>query len=111
MRLLAIVPIGGAGSKVGHFTGLPPALTDGKDTRQQMGGARFAVIEDTAEGVFLYRYGSGGEFVGDTWHQSIDDAKHQAVFEYGDSISTWSEIPPAVQDVVEFGINQLGQAG
>jgi hypothetical protein len=60
------------------------------------------------DGVFLYRYGAPGKYVGDTWHLNIDDAKHQAAYEYGESITTWSDIPAEVQDVVAYGTNQMG---
>ena len=108
MRLLAFILSGEESSKVKHFTGLPPALTRGKDTRQEMGRACFLVIEETPEGVFLYRYGVQGKFAGDTWHLNIDDAKSQAMYEYGASITTWSEVPVEVQDVIAFGVNHLG---
>jgi hypothetical protein len=108
MRLLAFIPSSGESSTVKHFTGLPPALAGGKDARQEMGRACFLIIEETPEGVFLYRYGVQGKFAGDTWHLNIDDAKSQATYEYGASITTWSEVPAEVQDVIAFGVNQLG---
>ncbi len=110
MRLLATISSGGETSKVKHYVGLPPALTGGNDTRGELGGARFLVIEENQDGIFLYRYGLGGNFVGDTWHMNVDDAKHQASYEYGESVNDWADVPPEVEDVVAFGLNQLGSS-
>lgn len=107
MRLLAFIPSGEEASKVKHFTGLPPALTGGKDTRQELGGAHFLVIEENPDGTFLYRYGIGGKCVGDTWHMNVDDAKHQASYEFGESVQEWADVPPEVEDVVAFGLSRL----
>jgi len=68
------------------------------------------VIEENQDGIFLYRYGLGGNFVGDTWHMNVDDAKHQASYEYGESVNDWADVPPEVEDVVAFGLNQLGSS-
>lgn len=65
------------------------------------------VIEENPDGVFLYRYGMGGGFVGDTWHMNVDDAKHQASYEYGESVKEWADVPPEVEDVVAFGLSRL----
>ncbi len=110
MRLLATILSSIEASKVKHYTGLPPGLTGGKDTRQELGGARFLVIEENADGVFLFRYGVDGGFVGDTWHMNIDDAKHQASYEYGESVEEWADVPPDVEDVVAFGLSRLASA-
>lgn len=107
MRQLAIIPNDGGPSKVKHYAGLPPELTGGTDSRQVLGNACFLVIEEKPDGIFLYRYEAKGECVGDTWHMSVDDAKHQAVYEYGDEVKAWIDIPPEVGDVVAFGMNRL----
>ena len=107
MRLLAFILSGGESSQVKHFTGLSSALTGGKDTRQEMERACFLVIEETSEGIFLYRYGVQGKFAGDTWHFKIDEAKDQASYEYGEFVQEWADVPPEVEDVVVFGLNRL----
>jgi hypothetical protein len=107
MRLLATISGGIEAPKVKHYAGLPPELTEGKDTRKELGGARFLVIEENTDGIFLYRYGTQGECVGDTWHMNVDDAKHQASYEYGNSVKEWSSVPAEVEDVVAFGLSHL----
>lgn len=94
-------------SNVRHYVGLPPELTSGKDTRQQLGTPVLLLIEDTHEGVFLFRFSSEGDEVGDTWHQTIDEAKAQAHFEFGDHISSWKVVPEDIQDVFAYGLKTL----
>jgi hypothetical protein len=46
-----------------------------------------------ADGAFyLFRYNDAGEFGGDTWHQSIEEAQDQAKFEYEIEASDWSTV-------------------
>ena len=78
MRMLAVIS-GSVIGKTKHYLGMPPRLTGGIDTRQELSPALFLVIEEKPDGIFLYRYGIGGVFAGDTWHKSIDDAKHQVI--------------------------------
>ncbi len=66
--LFLILPDGREASKVKHYEGLPPELTNGEDARTQFGSAAFLVIEAMKDGVFLFRYDRSGECVGDTWH-------------------------------------------
>lgn len=78
--------------------------------RSALASPHFLVIDgdmpkpDT--GVYLYRYRVDGECVGDTWHPTIDQAKEQATFEYGDLLQEWQEIPSDV-DMVSYGIERL----
>jgi hypothetical protein len=53
------------------------------------------------------RFSNGtGNFVGDTWHQNVEDAKHQAEFEFDGMISHWVDLPRDVTDVVEFALRE-----
>jgi len=60
------------------------------------------VISTENDGIFLVRYAPDGEFAGDTWHQTIDEAKRQATFEYGELVGPWTAIPSDVQDIASF---------
>ncbi len=44
---------------------------------------------DDAGHAMLYRYRDDGAFCGDTWHETLQDAKNQATFEYGILESAW----------------------
>jgi hypothetical protein len=47
--------------------------------------AEALLIEVEADGVFLFRLSADGQFAGDTWHESVEEAKEQAKFEFGPS--------------------------
>jgi hypothetical protein len=49
----------------------------------------------------LYRYTASKDFAGDTWHQSLDEAKRSAEFEYGEALGAWEELPEAVAEGAE----------
>jgi len=40
---------------------------------------------------FLFRLDPNGHCIADTWHQTLDEAKQQANFEYGIEESDWKE--------------------
>jgi hypothetical protein len=79
-RLFTLLSNRASDSKVKHYLGAPPELTGGKDTRQEMGAAALLVLDETSEGVFLYRHDAKGEVVGDTWHMTIDEGKRAGGF-------------------------------
>lgn len=67
--------------------------------------ADLLVIDERPDGVFLLRCTATGEFGGDTWHRSVDEAKAQAAHEYGPGIA-WAPIPGTESDPVAFAIRQ-----
>ena len=105
VRLFAIVHAQVLHPRVRHRLGLPPELTEGADDAQLLPQPHVLVIEEESQGsVFLYRMTQRGEPGGDTWHQSVEDAKDQAVYEYGDAVGAWNEIPADVPDAREFAV-------
>ena len=50
-----------------------------------------ATVEIQAEksGFLLLRFDSSGQFSGDTWHQTLEEAKEQARVEFNISDSDW----------------------
>ena len=89
---------------VKHYCGLPPELTAGSDHRKQMETPALVCIEETSDGVFLFRFTADGHVVGDTWHTTVEEAKQQARFEFPELLSGWKVVPAEVEDVVEFGL-------
>lgn len=61
-----------------------------------------AVYDGTS--VMLYRYRSNGEFCGDTWAATLEDAKHQAEFEYGSALGPWFRVPSEISDARRYAI-------
>lgn len=87
------------GSSVMHYRGFPPEVTEGEDRRTALPLARLLLIEQKANDIYLFRFTEKGDYAGDTWHQSIEEAKKQAAFEYDVSVNSWQKIPPNVKDV------------
>jgi hypothetical protein len=53
------------------------------------------VLETQQSGAaMLFRYTADGADCGDTWHQTIEDAKHQAAWEYEAALGMWAAAPP-----------------
>lgn len=83
-----------------HYRGTPPDLTGGIDQREKLSRPRLLTIEEKSDGIFMYRFTSEGERVGDTWHMSLEDAQHQAEYEYQELLSEWTPVPLDVDDPV-----------
>jgi hypothetical protein len=54
------------------------------------------LIEENADGIFLYTI-RPNKFIADSWHQSIEDAKAQAVFDADSIVGPWRTV------LTEFG--------
>ncbi len=85
-----------------HYSGLPPKLTDGNDSRTPMPHARILLIAEEESGILLCRFTASGEFAGDTWHENVENARHQAVSEYGDALCEWQSVPDDTDDHLAF---------
>ncbi len=110
IRLFATVRANVLHPKTRHVIGLPSELADNGDETQQLPSPDVLVIEQEGEGsVFLYRMTRTGEPGGDTWHQSIDDARHQAEYEYGEVLGEWRAIPNNVTDAREFAVQTISE--
>jgi len=57
--------------------------------KQKMPDAAYVVTEEMNGSCYLYRYSNTGEFAGDTWHETLEEAKRQARFEYVIGDSDW----------------------
>jgi hypothetical protein len=90
--MFAWVPVTVKEPRVRHQQGLPS-----DPRRQDLPAAALLIIDVAPDGVFLFRFSRSGEDAGDTWHQSVDDAKHQGMFEYGPL--SWRSAPQGPQDL------------
>lgn len=93
--------------KVLHLVGFPPGLLDSEDHRERLPWPRILILEKETDGYSLYRYTEAGDFGGDTWHMSLEDAKHQAEFEFGEQLGPWREVPEGVSDPIAFALQVL----
>jgi len=104
-RLIALITgdlAEGEEPKVLQLVGFPPGLVDPEDHRERLPWPRILVLEVETDGYSLYRYTEAGDFGGDTWHMSLEDAKHQAEFEFGERLGPWREVPEEVSDPIAF---------
>ncbi len=62
------------------------------------------LIADVDPGAMLFRYTAHGEFGGDTWHTSVDDAREHAIYDYSDALGEWVDVPEDVQDAHAYAI-------
>ena len=62
------------------------------------------IVGDSDGSAMLFRYTAHGDFGGDTWHASVADAKAQAVFEYGDALAEWIDVPRDIVDAHDFAV-------
>lgn len=67
-----------------------------------MPAAQILVITERADGVVLDRLAEDGAEAGDTWHTSVEDAKEQAIYEYGEKVIGWLPMPEGVTDVIQW---------
>ena len=105
VRLFAVVDRQGLRPKVRHTVGFPAELTHGEDETEPLPWPDVLVIVEESQGnVFMYRLTRSGEPCGDTWHQSTDDARHQAEYEYGDALGEWRPVPSDASDPQEFAV-------
>jgi hypothetical protein len=64
-------------------------------------GKVILIIATKPDGVFLYEYREDGRIF-DTWHRTVDDAKHQATYYFGDTVEAWRPVPDYVSDLHTF---------
>jgi hypothetical protein len=109
IRLVAELDVGGQ-SRVGHFAGFPPGLYEGSE-RTELPPARWiAITGSESAGFSLDRFSDRGEFAGDTWHPTIEEARAQAAYEYPTTVLNWTSVPDDVADVNAF-VNGLARRG
>jgi len=59
---------------------------------KKLPAAAIVEIQDSEHGFYLLRFDTEGDFVGDTWHPTIEEAKGQALFEFELDDEGWHEV-------------------
>src|SRR5262245_38281356 len=68
------------------------------------------LVADAADpGAMLFRYTVHGEFGGDTWHESADDAREHAIYDYSDALGDWVDVPDEVEDAHAYAIQYAAE--
>jgi len=106
MRYVALIQPTDLHPPTRHYRGLPPELSGGVDTRQEMPWPRVLLIRQVKRAFFLDRYTAEGEPAGDTWHQDLEEAKDQAEYEYNGALGEWRLVPEEISNdqAIEFAL-------
>lgn len=67
------------------------------------------LVANDDPGVMLFRYTAHGDFSGDTWHATVEDARAQASYEYGDALLPWMEVPEEITDAHAFAVQYAAE--
>lgn len=104
IRSLALVgPVEGR-RRVTHTAGFPI------DPSQMLPAPDVVLlITDDDPGAMLFRYTAHGEFAGDTWHPSADDAREHAIYDYSDALGDWVDVPQEVEDAHAYAIRYAAE--
>ena len=68
---------------------------NGLETSEEFPVAVRLEISASDDGIFLLRFDGNGDFCGDTWHQTIKEAKDQALFEFNITEEDWRTVGSA----------------
>ena len=62
------------------------------------------LVSGNEPGVMLFRYTAHGDFGGDTYHSTSEEALEQASFEYGEALGQWLDVPDDIADAHAFAV-------
>lgn len=62
------------------------------------------VVDREPGATMLFRYTAFGDFGGDTFHTSSEEALEQATFEYGEALGEWLEVPDEIPNAHSFAV-------
>lgn len=85
--------------KVKHYYGAPPEITGETKSQIPIPVADVLLIEKTDSGIFLFYLTKEARCLTDSWHQTVEDAKEQAKFEFDNDPSEWKEVPDSYGDL------------
>lgn len=101
IRSVVLVGSIGGNRKAAH-TGGHPAISE--DKMLPVADVLLLIVDDDP-GAMLFRYTTEAEFGGDTWHPTVEAARAQAEYEYGDALLVpWMDVPGDVEDAHHFAI-------
>ena len=62
------------------------------------------VVDREPGATMIFRYTAHGDFGGDTFHTSSEEALEQASFEYGEALGPWVDVPDEIEDAHSFAV-------
>jgi hypothetical protein len=105
MRRIALIGPLADERRMVHTSGYP------MDPEQMLPPADVVLLVEDGKrgGAMLFRYTAHGELSGDTLHASAALAEAQAVFEYGDALFPWLEVPDDIKDAHLFAVKYAAE--
>jgi hypothetical protein len=88
----------GPPGRTAHQVGLPTEL-DG--TPVPMPDPTFIVIHPAEQGFLFERFADIATMAGDTWHETEQDARDQAAWEYGERLRQWIDLTDGTTDLTD----------
>lgn len=67
------------------------------------------LVADDDPGAMLFRYTAHGEFGGDTWHLTVEEAQESAIYEYGEALQSWADVPADIADAHEYAVRYAAE--
>ena len=74
--------------KTRHYTA--SINNDGTKDLENIPIPKWVEISEEPSGFFLFHYNADGECISDTWHESLEEAKEQASFEFEIEDNDWT---------------------
>jgi hypothetical protein len=71
---------------------------------EEMAEAALLYIEPDGNSVLVIRYAADGDFAGDDWHPTVEEAQEDARLEFENALTEWIEVPPDEKDVFAFAL-------
>ena len=62
------------------------------------------LVSEDDRSAMVFRYTAYGEFGGDTYHPSVEDAKDETEAEYADALLEWEDVADDVGDAHAFAV-------
>ena len=79
-------------ASVRRVTGNARHIVHGRESDDLTSNIAWVEIEPDDGGFFVFYYSSAGECLADGWHESLDQAKHQARFEFEIQEADWKGV-------------------
>jgi len=81
-------------ANIRRMTGATRHIIHGRESEDIASQIAWVEIEpaDADGNFFLFYFTAAGTFLTDTWHQSLEDAKEQARFEFEIEDADWQEV-------------------
>ncbi len=103
----------GATGATRHYVGIPIEVGGDPVDQVDLPQARLVIVHPAEGWLHVGAVDSLGHYAGDTWHESLEDALHQAQYEYGEALEGWADVPRdrPVREAIASSANRLSAGG